>query len=224
MSKQIVLHGDKLTKAYNQGNQSLIIFSDLQIRVHQGEFIGLIGPSGSGKSTLLNILGLLDAPTHGTVAIADDIVDFHNDSYLTKLRQQFIGFVFQFHHLLPEFTALENVMIPLIIQGVSEKTAQEEALKSLNDVKMSHRGHHRPGELSGGEQQRVALARALIRKPQLLLADEPTGNLDPETAEHIFELLRKLTKKQNTAVIMATHNPHFINKMDTIIDLDTAEI
>lgn len=217
--KHIVLQADHLTKSFQQGDSRLTILDAFNLTVHEGEFVGLMGPSGSGKSTLLNILGLLEMPSHGTLAIANDIVDFHNDAYLTKLRLQFIGFVFQFHHLLPEFTAQENVALPLIIRGQSPQEAMIQAEQTLGRVQLAHRLQHRPAQLSGGEQQRVALARAVITRPQLILADEPTGNLDPETGNHIFELLLSLCEEQKTAVIMATHNPSFIDQMDYVVTL-----
>lgn len=217
--KNIVLQADHLGKSFMQGETKLNILVDINLCLHEGELVGLMGPSGSGKSTLLNILGLLDKPTHGTLAVANDIVDFHNDPYLTQLRLQFLSFVFQFHHLLPEFTAQENVALPLLIRGENHGQALMQSQTMLEKVQLGHRLSHKPGQLSGGEQQRVALARALVTQPRLLLADEPTGNLDPETGNHIFDLLLKLCSEQKTAVIMATHNPAFIDQMDYVIRL-----
>jgi lipoprotein-releasing system ATP-binding protein len=179
-----------------------------------------MGRSGAGKSTLLHMAGLLDTPEHGSVLLEDQIIIHHDDATRTKLRQKTIGFIYQFHHLLPEFSALENVMLPQIAAGVSVATAKKWALELLDSVQLTSRKEHRPSQLSGGEQQRVAIARALANKPKLLLADEPTGNLDPETAEVVFEVLINVIREQGVAALIATHNPELAARMDRLFKLE----
>jgi lipoprotein-releasing system ATP-binding protein len=204
MSK--VLEISRLRKGYQSGDQRLEILVDLSMTVEAGEMVGITGVSGSGKSTLLHLIGGMDRPDSGSIRILDRDLSKHTALELSGFRNKTIGFVFQFHHLLPEFTALENVMMPLLLRGISPQAAIEPAQALLKDVGLNERGHHRPGELSGGEQQRVALARALIGKPRLLLADEPTGNLDPQTGHAIGELFRTLHAKHNLTSIIVTHN------------------
>jgi lipoprotein-releasing system ATP-binding protein len=201
-----VLGISRLCKGYQSGDQRLEILVDLSMAVDEGEMIGITGVSGSGKSTLLHLIGGMDRPDSGSIRILDRDISMLTALELSSFRNKTIGFVFQFHHLLPEFTALENVMMPLLLRGISPDEANEPARALLGDVGLNDRGHHRPGELSGGEQQRVALARALIGKPRLLLADEPTGNLDPQTGHAIGELFKMLHSKHNLTSIVATHN------------------
>ena len=182
------------------------VLKGITLAIEPAEFVAIMGPSGSGKTTLLYLLGALDTPSHGEIYLDGTAVSSLNDTQRSRLRQRSIGFVFQFHFLLPELTALENVSIPAMLAGSSRGEADARALGLLEQVQMSHRLSHRPGELSGGEQQRVALARALVNRPHLILADEPTGNLDSENAEMVFALLQQLNREQQLAVVLVTHN------------------
>jgi lipoprotein-releasing system ATP-binding protein len=195
-----------LCKSYISGDRPLEILSGLNLNVAAGAMIGITGVSGSGKSTLLHLIGGMDRPNSGSIKILMQEITHLQSSDLSGYRNKTIGFVFQFHHLLPEFTALENVMMPLLLRGTSSREAAEDAQKLLDEVGLKSRMHHRPGELSGGEQQRIAIARALIGKPKLLLADEPTGNLDPHTGQTIAELLQKLHSVHDLTSILVTHN------------------
>ena len=204
MSRLLEVHD--LHKSYLSGNQQLEILTGLSLAVDTGEMIGITGVSGSGKSTLLHLIGGMDRPDRGSIRILDSEITKLNLPELSQFRNKAIGFVFQFHHLLPEFTALENVMMPLLLRGVAPPEAAKPAEALLEEVNLKERGHHRPGELSGGEQQRVALARALIGKPNLLLADEPTGNVDPHTGQAIAELLKAMHHNHGLTSIIVTHN------------------
>jgi lipoprotein-releasing system ATP-binding protein len=220
----LVLELKDVNKSFRQGGGMLTILQSVDLSVKYGEMVALVGPSGSGKSTLLQIAGLLDCPTLGTVTIGGVVATKASDAVRTKLRLHKIGFVYQFHHLLPEFTALENVMLPLIIQGVSTKQAKTQALELLEQLSLQERVKHFPAELSGGEQQRVAIARALITKPLLLLADEPTGNLDAVSAKIVFDLLLSLAKERNLATFVVTHNLDLALMMDRIVTLQNGEL
>jgi lipoprotein-releasing system ATP-binding protein len=215
----ILLTVQGLEKRYQQGNRTLNILQKLNLRLRGGEITALVGPSGSGKSTLLHILGLLDTPTGGQIIIGDQIVGKMNDSARTRLRNKSIGFVYQFHHLLPEFTALENVAMPLIIGGTNMREAKDRAEEYLKAMGLAERVKHRPAELSGGEQQRVAIARALVNQPKLLFADEPTGNLDPETSQEVFEILMEQVRSRGIGALIATHNIALAEEMDRILEL-----
>ncbi len=204
MSK--LLEVGELYKSYSSGDQRLEILKGLSLAIETGEMVGITGVSGSGKSTLLHLIGGMDRPDSGSIKILDRKLSGLTRADLSDFRNKTIGFVFQLHHLLPEFTALENVMMPLLIRGSPAMEAAESAKAWLNEVGLEMRGHHRPGELSGGEQQRVALARALVGKPRLLLADEPTGNVDPHTGQVIGALFRSLHNKHGLASIIVTHN------------------
>jgi len=201
-----ILEIRNLYKSYLSGNQPLEILSDLNLDAEAGDMIGVTGVSGSGKSTLLHLIGGMDRQDRGSIKILDQEISKLNPADLSIFRNTTIGFVFQFHHLLPEFTALENVMMPLLLRGTAPGQAADCAPGLLDEVGLNARIQHRPGELSGGEQQRVAIARALIGAPKLLLADEPTGNLDPHTGQTIAELLQKLHAKRNLTSIIVTHN------------------
>lgn len=210
-----------LRHSYPQGEDGrLQILHDVTLHVAPGEIVALIGRSGSGKSTMLHMAGLLDRPESGQVLINGENIIAADDAVRTSLRQKYIGFIYQFHHLLPEFSAAENVMLPQIAAGVSKKEAKDRAEYLLEQVELSHRMTHRPSQLSGGEQQRVAIARALANKPKLLLADEPTGNLDPETADKVFELLLRTIRQENVGALIATHNPELAKRMDRILILN----
>lgn len=206
-------------RSFFQGGQRLDILKDFSESVSAGEIVALMGPSGSGKSTLLQIAGLLEKPDSGEVSIAGASAGALGDGARTALRREKIGFVYQFHNLLPEFSAIENVMLPQMIAGVSRKLAAEKARVLLNTVGLSHRLEHRPSELSGGEQQRVAIARALANSPRLILADEPTGNLDLKTGDSVFELLLQTVRLTGAGALVATHNPDLARRMDRIIEM-----
>jgi len=208
-----------VTKTFQQGENRLEILRGCSFAIHPGELVALVGPSGSGKSTLLHIAGLLEQPSSGTVTIGGADASKANDALRTKLRRQSIGYVYQMHHLLPEFSARENIILPQMIAGVSQSVAGKRADELLALVGLAARAQHRPAQLSGGEQQRVAIARALANKPQLLIADEPTGNLDPDTAAHVFTMLQELVRGQNLALLMATHNMELAAKMNRVIKL-----
>ncbi|MGX6960728.1 MAG: ABC transporter ATP-binding protein [Rickettsia endosymbiont of Pentastiridius leporinus] len=203
-----------ISKQYRQGKTIIRVLDDLDLTVNEGELIAVIGSSGSGKSTLLHIAGLLDKPTNGEVIIPN--IEYKKTNLI---RLNYLGFIYQQHHLLRDFTALENVIMPRLINGIDQKEAAEEAKKILSDLGLGKKVYNMPGELSGGEQQRVAIARSLINKPKLILADEPTGNLDPKTTNDVFNLFLKVAKDQNTAIIMVTHNHELAHKMDKLYKL-----
>jgi lipoprotein-releasing system ATP-binding protein len=209
---------------YGEGAQRISVLQGVSFELQPGEMVALMGPSGSGKSTLLNLCGLLDSPKEGSVTLLGDDVAALSDHRRTRLRCYHLGFVYQFHHLLPEFSALENVVIPQRIAGVSLKDATSRASDLLERVGLSHRTHHRPSALSGGEQQRVAIARALANRPDLLLADEPTGNLDEGTGQNVFDLFRQLARDHGLGVLMATHNPELAQTMDRRIFLHEGHV
>jgi lipoprotein-releasing system ATP-binding protein len=210
-----------LRKSFQTDVSRIDVLNGINLSVMQGDTIALVGASGAGKSTLLHIIGTLDRPSSGNVYFRGDDVFTLNEGALATFRNRSIGFVFQFHHLLPEFTALENVMMPALISGVAREEARKSAVMYLEDVGLAHRLHHKPGELSGGEQQRVAIARALVLSPALLLADEPTGNLDRKTSEEVHELLAGIQQKTGLTLIIVTHNERLAARMGkTIIMVD----
>ncbi len=221
---EALLKTESLQRVYHQGGESLTVLHDANIQIRSGEIVALVGPSGSGKSTLLQMAGLLDSPTAGKIYIAGQDATAANDERRTMLRQKFIGFVYQFHYLLPEFSALENVVIPQMIAGKSRKEAVVKATELLTQLKLDHRLSHRPARLSGGEQQRVAIARALANNPKLLLADEPTGNLDPETSNGVFEMLTEIVRDAGIGAMIATHNMELAERMDRILELKAGRI
>lgn len=208
-----------LERSFSFDSQHVGVLKGVDLSVQQGELVGVVGASGTGKSTLLQILGGLDRPTSGKVEINGHDIFSLSDDKRTILRGEKVGFVFQYHHLLPEFSAMENVLIPAKIGGKDEKKARRKAVELFESVGLAHRMEHRPGKLSGGEQQRTALIRALINEPILLLADEPTGNLDEKTADEVFRLISKLVKERNLASIVVTHNMRLAEKMDTVYEL-----
>ena len=223
MSKRVLdLTGVKRT--FHQGRQDLEILRGVDLAVNAGEIVALVGPSGAGKSTLLHIAGLLEPPDAGAVAIGGQSCNGMDDDASTAMRRDHLGFVFQYHHLLPEFSALENVAIPGIISGLSRRQAWERAKEILGWMGLEDRGKHRPARLSGGEQQRVAIARALASKPTLLLADEPTGNLDPATAADVFDVLLKLVKGAGLAALVGTHNLELASRMDRVVRLEEGRL
>ena len=208
-----------LSKTYNRGSNQLEVLSGIDLDLQAGTTTALVGASGAGKSTLMQLLGALDRPTSGTVNFRGENIFSKNDRQLAEFRNRSIGFVFQFHHLLPEFTALENVMMPALIGRVPRAKAREKAESLLEDVGLGQRMTHRPGELSGGEQQRVAIARALALDPELLLADEPTGNLDMKTSDGIHAMLTELQVKKGLTLVIVTHNERLAAAMGTTIHL-----
>ena len=212
----IVLELRDVSRVFVQAGERLEVLRHCDLQVHEGERLALIGPSGSGKSTLLHIAGLLEKPDGGKVAIAGRDAGALDDGGRTALRREAIGFVYQFHHLLPEFSARENIMLPQMIANVEREAAGRRADELLALVGLTARATHRPGRLSGGEQQRVAIARALANRPRILIADEPTGNLDPHTAENVFAMLQELVASQRLGLLMATHNHDLAQRMDRI--------
>lgn len=207
-----------IKKQFN-GNHLLEVLKDIDLTVKQGEMVAIVGTSGTGKTTLLHILGALDRPTKGSLFYKGEDVFLKDDTQLSFFRNKTIGFVFQSHHLLPEFTALENVMIPGLIAGKTKKELSEQTIDLLTRVGLDNRTDHKVGELSGGEQQRVALARALIMKPAFLLADEPTGNLDPKTGYKVFDLIQEVNQTLSLSTVMVTHNYELAKKMDRCLTL-----
>ncbi|AAM05076.1 TPA: ABC transporter ATP-binding protein [Methanosarcina acetivorans] len=212
-----------LTKVYKDGVEFRAL-DNANLRIKKGEFVAIVGPSGSGKSTLMHLIGLLDTPTSGTLLIDGDDVTKMSDKERSGMRNRMLGFVFQYHHLLPDFTALENVMMPLLIAGKSRDESKGVAEKILKDVGLEDRMDHRPGELSGGQNQRVAVARALSCSPAIVLGDEPTGNLDTKTGDLIYELLRRLNKEYNQTFIVVTHNEDLAGKADRIVRIIDGKI
>ncbi|SDF70348.1 lipoprotein-releasing system ATP-binding protein [Limimonas halophila] len=208
------LHIDGVHKEFRQGENRLTVLDDAALTVQPGEFVALVGPSGSGKSTLMHIAGLLERPDTGRIRIAGADGSQLNDGARTRLRRTALGFVYQHHHLLPEFSAAENLILPQMIAGSGRREARSRALELLEQVGLSERADHRPARLSGGEAQRVAIARALVNRPDLLLADEPTGNLDPHTSDRVFDLLQGLARDAGLAALVATHNFDLAARMD----------
>ena len=214
-----VLAANHLCRSFDEAERQLLIINDLNLSVAAGERLAIIGSSGSGKSTLLNLLAGLDTPTAGEVVIAGESISQLSENRRAELRNSQLGFVFQFHHLLPEFSALENIAIPQLLAGVSVNNAQERASLLLDQGGLSSRAHHKPAKLSGGERQRVAIARALANTPACVLMDEPTGNLDPHTAQEVEHYLLKLNQEQGVAQIVVTHDHALAKRMDRVLEL-----
>jgi lipoprotein-releasing system ATP-binding protein len=213
-----------LSHSFIQGESELHILKNCNLVLNRAEIVGLVGASGAGKTTFLQIAGLLERQKSGEIFLDNFDTSNLNDNDRTKLRRGFFGFVYQFHHLLPEFNALENVTMPQLIAGVKPKIAKEKALHLLESLGLAHRLNHRPKQLSGGEQQRVAIARALANNPKILLADEPTGNLDPETSLDVFNMLLKLAREENITALIATHNLDLAKLMHRRVILSNAEV
>jgi lipoprotein-releasing system ATP-binding protein len=223
MNEPLVLIED-LYKSFEHMGQTLEVLRGINLNIYPGEILSIVGPSGAGKSTLLHCIGTLDLPSKGRIRLGGEELTEMSASRLAQVRNQNIGFVFQFHHLLPEFDALENVMMPGLIQGRSRREMTERAKKLLDEVQVSHRAAHRPGEMSGGEQQRVAVARALVLEPKLLLADEPTGNLDTSTGNSVHDLFFELNKEHGTTIVVVTHNPGFAESMPRVVRLRDGKV
>lgn len=219
-----VLHCKQLSKSYQQGEIETHVLDGLDLTVEKGELLAIVGSSGCGKSTFLHLAGALDLPTSGEVFINGVNILTLSDKERAVFRNQHIGFIYQFHHLMMEFTALENVAMPLLIRGDKPKEATAAALKILTEVGLAHRINHRPSELSGGERQRTAIARALVTEPALILADEPTGNLDSDTAEQIYQLIRSLNQRVQTSFVVVTHDITLAMRMDKQLKLDHGKL
>ncbi|PHM45934.1 lipoprotein releasing system ABC transporter ATP-binding protein [Xenorhabdus mauleonii] len=219
MSNQPLLLCHHLCKKYQEGNVSTEVLKNVTFSMQQGEMMAIVGSSGSGKSTLLHLLGGLDSPTAGEVIFKGQSLNHMSSSVRAELRNNEIGFIYQFHHLLPDFNALENVAMPLFIGGKKRQLAKQKALDMLAAVGLEKRAHHRPSELSGGERQRVAIARALVNEPSLVLADEPTGNLDQRNAESVFQLLQELNQRQGTAFLVVTHDLALANRLTRQVEM-----
>ena len=214
MSESGILHCQQLGMTYTEGPNHVQVLSDINLHIEEGERIAIVGASGSGKSTLLHLLGGLDLPSTGSVWIDGQEMSGLSDKKRGLIRNEYLGFVYQFHHLLPEFTAVENVAMPLFIRGEDVNKAKQKASLLLEDIGLGHRLEHRPIELSGGERQRAAIARALVTEPNVVLADEPTGNLDVNTASAVFDMMMELNQRVGTALVMVTHDTSLAGKMD----------
>lgn len=223
-ASDIVLMCDGLNKTFTEGPAAVEVLKDISLSIKTGEQVAIIGSSGSGKSTLLQLLGGLDTPTKGQVAVTGNDMATLDETRRGLLRNQKLGFVYQFHHLLPEFSALENVAMPLMIRGLNVSEAKQKSAAMLKRVGLEHRLQHKPSELSGGERQRAALARALVTNPVCVLADEPTGNLDGKTADQVYGLMREVNRELNTSFVVVTHDMNYANKMDRILHLVDGEI
>ena len=219
-----VLSCTHLAKSYTDASSTLHVLRDIDLTIRQGEQVAIMGASGSGKSTLLHLLGGLDTPSSGQIRIDGTPIERLNAVQLGRLRNQALGFIYQFHHLLPEFTALENVAMPLLVRGVSSAKAADEAGRMLERVGLSSRLAHKPGQLSGGERQRAAVARALVTRPVCVLADEPTGNLDRKNADQVYDLMLELNREFSTSYLVVTHDPQIAERMDRIMVLDDGYI
>lgn len=215
-----ILHCQQLGMTYVEGPNDVEVLSGINLTIEPGERIAIVGTSGSGKSTLLHLLGGLDLPSKGSVWINGQEMSGVSDKKRGDIRNEYLGFVYQFHHLLPEFTAIENVAMPLLIRGVDSVEAKQRASDLLSEIGLSHRLEHRPIELSGGERQRAAIARALVTEPSAVLADEPTGNLDEKTAQNVFEMMLELNQRIGTALVMVTHDTNLAAKMDKVYHME----
>lgn len=220
----LMLECRELSRVYDEGPAGLVVLDQLELKVHAGERVAVVGSSGSGKTTLLNLLGGLDSPSAGEVRVADTVLHKMGDAEIGRFRNRHIGFVYQFHHLLAEFSALENVALPLIIRGSRKRDAEDKARALLDKVGLGPRAEHKPGELSGGERQRAAIARALVTDPSLMLMDEPTGNLDKHTAASILALMDELAASARCAFVIVTHDPALAAHQDRVLRLDNGKL
>lgn len=217
MVEEIIV-AENVSKIF-EGNIKSSALNNVNLKINKGEFCSIIGPSGSGKSTLLHLLSALDQPSSGEIYINSHAISKLKENQLNELRQKYIGLVFQFHFLLPEFTALENLVIPQLLMKKNQKVAEKQALEMLDKVKISHKKDNRPSQMSGGEQQRVAIARALVNNPSIILADEPTGNLDSVNSQNIYDLLRSINTETGQTILVVTHDNHFASQTNRIIEI-----
>ena len=224
MAQPAIIELKGVERHYQQGERKLVILSGADFSLKRGEMVALVAPSGTGKSTLLHTAGLLERPDGGEVFVAGRACGKLGDDARTAIRRNEIGFVYQFHHLLPEFSALENIIVPQMVKGLSRAEAASRGAQLLDYMQIGHRGNHRPAELSGGEQQRVAIARAVANAPQVLLADEPTGNLDPKTAHYVFDALEALVRQSGLSALIATHNFELAARMDRRVPLADGKV
>ncbi len=222
--KNLVINCDKVTRTYSEGPGKLTIFSDISLKVSAGETVGIVGSSGAGKTTLLNLLGGLDKPSSGHIDICGQDIHSMGEAGRARFRNRHLGFVYQFHHLLPEFSALENVMMPCALGGLRVKQASAKASAILERVGLGHRLAHKPGELSGGERQRVAIARALVNEPECVLMDEPTGNLDEQTGEGVRDLIESLRDQIGIAFVLVTHDMKMARSLGRVLRLEQGEL
>jgi lipoprotein-releasing system ATP-binding protein len=222
--KALVIDCEKVTRTYSEGPSELTIFSDISLKVAAGETVGIVGSSGAGKTTLLNLLGGLDRPSSGHIEICGQDIHRLSEAARARFRNRHLGFVYQFHHLLPEFSALENVMLPGTLGGLSVRIASEQAATMLDRVGLSGRLQHKPGELSGGERQRVAIARALVNEPECVLMDEPTGNLDEQTGQGVQELIDALRDQIGIAFVLVTHNMTLASSLGRVLRLEQGQL
>ncbi|MFS2326459.1 ABC transporter ATP-binding protein [Brucella sp. H1_1004] len=224
MAAEVILRLENVSRAYKEADRELVILNEANFTLHRGEMVALVAPSGAGKSTLLHTAGLLERPDSGDVILDGRSCGSLSEDERTAVRRNDVGFVYQFHHLLPEFSALENVMMPQMIRGLAQKAATVRAQQLLDYMKIGKRASHRPSELSGGEQQRVAIARAVANAPLVLLADEPTGNLDPTTSSYVFGALEALVRQSGLAAMIATHNHELARRMDRRVTLKDGKV
>lgn len=224
INQKVVLDVQNVSKVYDEGKVSTPVLTDVNLQVFRGEQLAIVGSSGSGKSTLLHIIGTLDNPSDGKIVFDGEDLYQLSSYRQAQIRNQSLGFIYQFHHLLPEFTAIENVAMPALISGEKQHLANKKALTLLDRVGLAHRKDHLPAELSGGERQRVAIARALINNPKLVLADEPTGNLDAKSGEAVYELIKELAEQMGTAFVVVTHDYQLANKMDRQVTMKNGVI
>ncbi|MGL4461541.1 MAG: ABC transporter ATP-binding protein [Planctomycetia bacterium] len=223
-NRPLIVRVEEASKSFSRGGETVEVLSRLSLEVPQGEFLALMGPSGSGKTTLLNLIAGLDRPSDGRIVVGSNVISDMSEAELARWRTRNVGFVFQFYNLLPVLTAYENVELPLLLLPLSAKRRREQVMTALELVKLTNRLHHRPGQLSGGQQQRVGVARAIVTDPNLIVADEPTGDLDAKSADEILDLVRELQHGLNKAIVMVTHDPRAAGRADRILHLDKGRL